>query len=54
VAEETTPAVEAVSETAVVEAGKTSKWLTENGFGHEVTTASRFSAPTIQALAATW
>jgi NAD(P)H-quinone oxidoreductase subunit J len=35
VAEETTPAVESI-ETAVVEAGKTSKWLTENGFDHEV------------------
>jgi NAD(P)H-quinone oxidoreductase subunit J len=35
VAEETA-AVEAMSETAVIEAGKTSKWLTENGFAHEV------------------
>jgi NAD(P)H-quinone oxidoreductase subunit J len=38
VAEEETqaPAPEAESSTQLVEAGKTSKWLTENGFEHEV------------------
>ncbi len=34
-AEETKPAETGAEETAIVEAGKTSQWLTSNGFDHE-------------------